>query len=201
MSKLLYFLATFAESALSVFGVRGTYDQPHYTVVQTIARQIEIRDYAPRVAVQTAVGDGGDGAAFGRLFRYITGANVDRRTVAMTVPVAQTPRRIAMTVPVETADGQATMRFFLPDAVVVAGIPVPTDKAVQIVHLPAVTLGVLRYSGVATEAVRARQTDRLRRALAEAGRGAQGDPVMFSYDPPFAIPFLRRNEVALRVRP
>ena len=37
MSKVLYFLATFAESGLSVFGIRGTYEQPSYRVVRTLA--------------------------------------------------------------------------------------------------------------------------------------------------------------------
>ncbi len=198
MSRLLYFLTTFSEAALSVFGIRGAYEQPSYRVVETLSPGIEIRDYDARVAAETSMRDG-EGAAFGRLFRYITGANVAGRTVAMTAPVEEHAQRIAMTVPVERSAGQGTMRFFLPAATVAAGVPAPTDASVGIVHLPAVTLGVIRYSGTASAPARASETDRLRIALTQAKRAPQGDPIYFSYDPPFTLPFLRRNEVALRL--
>ena len=203
MSKVLYFLATFAESGLSVFGIRGTYEQPSYRVVRTLAPDIEVRAYAPRVAVETPVGDAGDGAAFGRLFRYITGANTTGRTVPMTAPVEQSAAgtRIPMTVPVEMSGGMATMRFFLPASVVKDGPPTPTERDVSIAELPAVTLGVVRYSGVASEDARSRQAGRLRAALSQAKLVPTGEPIVFSYDPPFAIPFLRRNEVALELKP
>jgi hypothetical protein len=199
MSKLLYFLATFAESGLSVFGLRGTYEQPAYRVVQTLAPDIEIRAYAPRLAVETPIGEGGQGAAFGRLFRYITGANTAARTVPMTAPVEQSSQLIPMTVPVEFSGGQARMRFFLPASLASSGAPVPTEPDVHLVSLPAMTLGVVRYSGTASQDARDRQTARLRRALAAAGRVPQGAPIAFSYDPPFTIPFLRRNEMALEL--
>ena len=198
MSKVLYFLATFGESVLSVFGIRTAYDQPSYRVVQVLEPGIEIRAYAPRVAVETPIQGPGDSAAFGRLFRYITGANTTSRTMAMTAPVEQSSQRIAMTVPVEMSGGMSVMRFFLP-ATIAADPPAPTERDVHIVRLPAVTLGVVRYSGIATTAARAMQTDRLRGALGRAGREPVGKPIMFSYDPPFAIPFVRRNEVALQV--
>ncbi|MGU3546558.1 TonB-dependent receptor, partial [Methylobacterium sp. A52T] len=37
--------------------------------------------------------------------------------------------------------------------------------------------------------------------LAAAGRAPAGAPFVMGYDPPFAIPFLRRNEVAVRLPP
>ena len=199
MSKLVYFLATFGESVLSVFGIRSTYEQPSYRVVQVVEAGVEIRAYAPRVAVETPIKGPGDSAAFGRLFRYITGANTAATTMKMTAPVEKAGQAIAMTVPVEMSGGMARMRFFLP-ASVAADAPVPTDKDVHLVSLPAVTLGVVRYSGIATEDARTRQTARLRSALTRAGRTVTGEPIMLSYDPPFALPFVRRNEVALQVQ-
>ncbi len=200
MSKILYFLMTFAESGLSVFGIRSGYAQPSYQVVQTLAPNIEIRRYAPRTAAETAVTYTNDGEAFGRLFRYITGANTTRQTVAMTAPVEESSRMIAMTVPVEVSGGTKTMRFFLPAAVVASGPPVPTDPKVHIVTLPEALLGVIRYSGLATDETRRNETELLRKALARAGKETVGDPVYFSYDPPFTIPMLRRNEVALEIK-
>jgi hypothetical protein len=198
---MIYFLTTFLESGLSVFGIRAGYEQPAYRVVEVIPPDIEIRAYAPRSAVETAIADGRQGAAFGRLFAYITGANAARQTVSMTVPVAQTAQLIAMTVPVELSGENGTMRFFLPQAVVRAGAPVPTDPQVHVVALPAETLAVIRYSGLASPAIRAAELGRLSVALRAANKSPAGAPVYLSYDPPFALPFLRRNEVALPISP
>jgi hypothetical protein len=198
MTKFWYFLTTFAESGLSILGIRSGYEQPAYQVVQTISPSVEIRRYAARTAVETAISRANDGEAFGRLFRYITGANTGAQTISMTAPVATSAQMIAMTVPVET--GVQTMRFFLPQAVVKAGVPAPTDPKVHIVSLPEMTLGVIRYSGVATAEARETEAGLLRTALAGAGKAYFGEPIYFSYDPPFTAPFLRRNEVALGVR-
>jgi hypothetical protein len=197
MSKFWYFLTTFAESGLSVFGIRSHYEQPAYQVVQQLTPTVEIRRYAPRTAVETPIAYANDGEAFGRLFRYITGANTGHQTIPMTAPVAEQPAMIAMTVPVETNADTMTMRFFLPSAVVQAGTPKPTDPKVHVVTLPAVTWGVIRYSGVATQQARESEAAQLRSTLAKAGKAAQGAPIYLSYDPPFTVPFLRRNEVAL----
>lgn len=106
-----------------------------------------------------------------------------------------------MTVPVETSGNRDMMRFFLPADVARAGAPAPRDKLVQIVSLPSVTLGVIRYSGWPSAAAREDETRKLRAALAKAGKATTGAPIYFSYDPPFTIPALRRNEVALSVAP
>lgn len=201
MVKLVYFLGTLAASGLSVFGIRAAYDQPAYRVVRRLAADVEIRAYAPRVMVETSMAGESEGEAFGRLFRYITGANQGKAMIAMTVPVEQAPQRIAMTVPVETQGGTEMMRFYLPPSVAAAGAPQPTEKGVHLVALPAVTMGVVRFSGSLTEASRAFQTARLRTVLEQAGKPASGNPLYLSYDPPFTVPFLRRNEVALQITP
>jgi len=200
MSRLWYYLTTLGESALSVFGVRGGYEQPSYHVLQSLAPAIEIRQYDARTAAETAIIGPNDGAAFERLFRYITGANVKQTEIAMTAPVAQTSEMIAMTVPVEMSGAAQTMRFFLPHSVVEAGVPTPTDPKVHIVSLPATTMGVIRFSGLATQAAREQETSILRMALSQAGKTTEGAPIYLSYDPPFTAPFLRRNEVALKIK-
>jgi hypothetical protein len=197
MSKFWYYLHTLAESGLSVLGVRGLYEQPPYRVLQTIPPAVEIRRYDARTAVETPVKSMQDSAAFQRLFRYITGANKKNQTIGMTAPVEES-QMIAMTVPVELSATQ-TMRFFLPQSVVAGGVPAPTDPLVHIVELAPVTLGVIRFSGLATQASRDEETALLRNALASAGKTPVGPPIYFSYDPPFTAPFLRRNEIALEL--
>ena len=202
MNAFLYYAVTAAESALSVVGIRATYEQPAYAVVDRLDRGVEIRRYEPRVAVETDMAGPGDAEAFRRLFRYITGANRGGDHVAMTVPV-ETGTRISMTVPVEQGqglpEGARIMRFFLPDAVAKAGPPEPTDAAVRIAHLPAQTFAALRFSGSIDARAREKREAVLRQVLAGAGRETAGPASFLSYDPPFAIPFLKRNEVAVPV--
>ncbi|MCC0805176.1 heme-binding protein [Methylobacterium sp. W2] len=198
LDKALYYALTFAESALSVVGIRATYEQPRYEVVERLPRDVEIRRYEPRVTVETDMAGAGDAEAFRRLFRYITGANGGDDRVAMTVPVEQ-GSRIAMTVPVEQGGDQRIMRFFLPAAVAKAGPPVPTEPKVRIARLPAATYAALRFSGTLDARAREKREAVLRQVLAKVAREPTGPSSVLSYDPPFAIPFLRRNEIVIPV--
>ncbi|GEP12590.1 hypothetical protein MMMDOFMJ_3493 [Methylobacterium gnaphalii] len=125
MGKFVYYLKTLLESVLSVFGIRALYEQPPYTVVERLERGVEVRSYGERLVVETDARGQGDNEAFGRLFRYIAGANQGGNMIAMTTPVEAAGRRIAMTVPVEQSAG-GTMRFFLPRRLAEAGAPEPT---------------------------------------------------------------------------
>jgi hypothetical protein len=181
MGGFFYYLATFAESLGSVVGIRGPYEQPRYEVVGRIGANVEI----------------------GRLFRYITGANQAGAKIAMTVPVQQSGQRIgqriAMTIPVEMG-GPNVMRFFLPESVARAGPPTPADPLVHIIKLPPETFAVLRFSGIVTDTARRSHEAALIEAVSGAGRTPEGTPSLFSYDPPFALPFVRRNEVAVKLK-
>ena len=106
-------------------------EEPKYTVLRT-TDLYEIRDYADRVAVETIQGDGENGA-FQRLFKYISGANVQSSKIAMTVPVTQSTK-IAMTAPVTQSTGKdgTAMRFFLPASYTMDTAPVPSDDRVNL---------------------------------------------------------------------
>lgn len=200
MDKILYYVVTFLESALSVVGIRATYEQPRYAVVERLDRGVEIRAYEARVAVETAARGQQDGEAFGRLFRYITGANAGRDRIAMTAPVETGGRLIAMTIPVEQG-AAGTMRFYLPRKVAEAGPPEPTEPGVRLVRIPPERLAVLRFSGSATPEAREMQARILTEVLDRAGRKPADPPFFMGYDPPFTMPFLRRNEIAVRLPP
>ncbi|NEU14614.1 heme-binding protein [Methylobacterium sp. BTF04] len=198
MDKFFYYLVTLLESALSVVGIRGTYEEPRYAIVERLDRGVEIRAYEGRMAVETDARGQQDGEAFGRLFRYITGANGGDQRIAMTTPVESKGRLIAMTVPVEQG-GQGTMRFYLPRAVAEAGAPEPTEPGVRLVRIPSERLAVLRFTGGASPEARDEQARILTTVLEAAGRKPADQPVFMGYDPPFSVPFLRRNEVAVRL--
>lgn len=198
MDKFVYYLVTLIESVLGIVGVRALYEQPRYTVTERLDRGVEIRAYEPRLAVETDARGLGDGEAFGRLFRYITGANRGSDRIAMTAPVETAGRRVAMTASVEQGAG-GTMRFFLPRKVAETGAPEPTEASVRLVQVPAESVAALRFSGRITRETRAEQERILIQVLAAAGLKTSEAPMFMGYDPPFAIPVLRRNEVAVRL--
>ncbi|OYV33875.1 MAG: hypothetical protein B7Z80_22810 [Rhodospirillales bacterium 20-64-7] len=208
MGGIFYYLLTFAESVTSVFGLRFAYEQPRYAVVETLSHHVEVRRYEPRAAIEATVdarnNPGAANQAFQLLFNYITGANKAQQKIAMTAPVRmdRASQRIAMTVPVQSGtSGPDTfsMRFFLPATVAQSGPPAPLDPRLHLVAVPAETIAAIRYSGVPSREAQHRQADTLLTVLAGSAWRPEGSVFQLSYDPPFTIPFLRRNEMAVRV--
>jgi hypothetical protein len=107
-----------------------------------------------------------------------------------------------MTAPIETtaqAGGLYAMRFFLPADYTVETAPEPRNPEVRIVEVPERTLAVLRFSGSRGADNVARHASELDRVIAGSSWRAVGEPTTLFYDPPWTIPFLRRNEVAVPV--
>ena len=206
--KFYYYLVTAVEALFSVFGIRSFYDQPRYVVAERLGDEVEIRSYESRLAVETTVESKdfhtAESEAFRLLLAYIAGGNRGHARLLMTAPVEQSsqPSLIAMTAPVEIArnrSSQVRMRFFLPTALAAEGAPEPLDDRVKIVKLAPVTLAVLRFAGGLSQNVEAKRTEQLINRVARSSWQATGAPYLQAYDPPFTIPFLRRNEIAVPV--
>jgi hypothetical protein len=140
---------------------------------------------------------------FRRLAGYIFGGNHRDSTIAMTAPVQQSGgTKIAMTAPVAQQNSRgegSTIRFFMPSKWSMDALPRPDDDRVRLVTVPAETVAVLRFSGDrSSRAVAARATE-LREALRAKGIEADGPAVAWFYDPPWTLPFRRRNEIAITV--
>ena len=204
-SRLGFYAYTVLDSLLGVVGVRSGSEEPRHALVAREAG-LEIRRYAPRLVAETTVA-GEEAAArnegFSRLARYIFGGNRGAARIAMTAPVAQEATGkgmlIAMTSPVAQEGGPAghRIRFFLPAAL--RDPPAPLDPSVTIATLPEQTFAVLRFTGLPSPAAMARARARLLALLPSTGWRAAGEPVAWFYDPPWTIPPLRRNEVAVPV--
>jgi len=205
MLKQLVSLAVAASSAAcSVVGIRSGTEEPHFDVVGHVGG-VEIRRYGERIAAETDVtGTAEDtrNAGFRRLAGYIFGANTTRSSIAMTAPVAQSSQTIAMTAPVaqtSTAPGVWRIQFYMPGQYTLETLPKPNDPNVRLVVVPAVTYAVLVFSGARDgETITKRERDLLA-DLTGSPWHATGEPVAWFYDPPWTLPPLRRNEVAVPV--
>lgn len=178
-------------------------EQPRYEVVEQ-AGDIELRRYAPYLVAETFVsGEFADAGneGFGRLFRYITGANTARAEIAMTAPVSQQAGGVAidMTAPVGLSGGDDGhwVSFVVPAAFTPDTVPLPSDPRVRIREVPAQLVAALRYSGFWGEARYQREEGRLREAIEARGLVAAGEPRFARYDPPYKPPFMRRNEILI----
>jgi len=166
----------------------------------------ELRDYpALTVAEVTVTGDQQQAsrAGFRKLAGYIFGGNKGARRIAMTTPVtkARTGDKIAMTAPVTQigAGGEWVVRFTMPADMVLADLPQPDDPAVRLLTLPASRMAVVRFSGLAGEAAVAGQTAQLLAFVAGRHLAPTGPVTQARYNPPWALWFLRRNEVMVPV--
>ena len=190
--------------------MRSGYEQPSYILVQTLSDEIIIRRSTPLFAVETTVDtldyDEGQDAAFRRLFNYISGANLSDAATNVTDSASNSRKseKISMTAPVETSRTGASgirMRFFLPAELTLETAPQPTDRRVQLVEVPGQLQAVFRFSGFASEEKIAKNTKTLISALHKSSWSLASIPVTHVYDPPWTIPFLRRNEIVIPVVP
>lgn len=179
-------------------------EEPDYTIFETIGA-IEIRDYAPMIAAETSV-EGERTAAIGEGFRriagYIFGDNAPREQIAMTAPVQQQKgSTIAMTAPVQQqgANGTWSVRFIMPKQWTMETLPAPVDERVKLVPMPGRRFAVIRFSGSAGQAALDAKTTELQDFVRTRGLTPQSEPLYAFYNPPWTLPFFKRNEVMLEV--
>jgi hypothetical protein len=174
-------------------------EQPEYRI-ESSDGSIEVRSYGPMIAAEAVV-EGERKAAIGEGFRiiaaYIFGANKPNARIPMTAPVQQQQQTIPMTAPVtQRATGNAwTVRFIMPKSSTMESLPVPSDPRVRLRPIPARRFVALEFSGIASNGAIARRTDELRRYAADHKLSTTGEPLLAFYNPPWTLPFLRRNEV------
>lgn len=193
--------------AMKESAVADTYkstETPKYTV-ERVDGAIELRDYAPRIMAEVSV-TGSRTAAINAGFRvlagYIFGANEGGAKVAMTTPVTQVPgETIAMTTPVTqmARDGSWLVQFMMPAEYTLATLPKPKDDHIRFVPVPGNRQAVLRFSGLAGEGTLAAHEGELRSWTRGQALKVTAGPFYYFYDPPWTLPWNRRNEVAFVV--
>ena len=189
----------------TVFGIR-TVEEPEYRVVQTDGA-IEVREYPPVIVARTQVrGDYDESSTvgFNRLAGYIFGGNQSGQDIAMTAPVVQETNGVSieMTAPVlqEQSGDVWTMAFVMPSEYTLETLPRPLDPEVELAPVDARKTAVISYSGSLKEN-RIEEQSALLKAWVEASNYIPlSGPRSAAYDPPWTLPFLRRNEIHVDVR-
>lgn len=195
-------IAEVAEEAKNIFRKTPSgLEAPAYEVVRKGAG-VELRRYAPftvakrKMAVET--GETFSSAeGFSSLAGYLFGDNTEGRKMKMTVPVEISYDR-------EDSDSGPTMAFVLPseDATAAGGPPMPRDASVELAQVPTQLVAVAEFTGLATAREVERQQERLLKALDADGflvPKVEGQYSVLQYNPPYTLPWRRRNEIAIVV--
>ena len=200
----------FAVIALMIIGaslsgtIMSRVEQPSYSVVESWG-DIELRDYPQLIAAEVEVpGERKQAinAGFRMIADYIFGNNAPRQKIAMTAPVTQKAgEKIAMTAPVsqQAVGSMWKVRFIMPSSYTLDTLPTPNNPDVKLIRVPAERVAVIRYSGSATEDSISRHRKLLLERISQQGLTVNGEPTMAFYNPPWTLPFLRRNEILAKV--
>jgi hypothetical protein len=195
--------------ALTLTGAVMATEEPKYAVLEKES-PFEIRSYAPMIIAEVQVEGDLDEASsqgFRLIAAYIFGQNQVSEKIAMTAPVTVEDQsvkntKIAMTAPVgiESKAGKWTVSFVMPSEYTMESIPKPMSPQVQLRQIPAVKKAVISFSGFYNSQKVAEKTLELEQWMKSRDLQGLGSPNFARYNPPWTLPFMRRNEVMITLR-
>ena len=102
-----------------------------------------------------------------------------------------------MTAPVEEtlSGGVDYMAFYMPQELKLDQLPEPNDDSVTLHALSARTVAVIAFSGWARDKLVQKNRETLLATLAKHGKEPRGEVFLAQYNPPWTLPWKRRNEV------
>ena len=200
-------LIMIVNAGCSVFGIRSV-EEAHYTV-KIDDEDKEIREYGPRIIARTTVlGDYKDAQrkAFRILADYIFGKNGSNQEIGMKGPVThqKASTKIAMTAPVtqeKSGDGW-TLSFTMPSKFKsIAALPRPIDERIELLEKPGGIYAAIRFTWLTNEEKNSAKTKELMEWLAKKNQYRSISlPTYAGYNPPWTLPFLRRQEIMVEVQ-
>jgi hypothetical protein len=188
-------------------------EEPKFSIIEK-SEPFELRAYAPQLVAEVKVEGDLDTASsqgFRLIAAFIFGQNQVSEKIAMTVPVGietSQSTKIAMTVPVgieaskDSVKGvnQWVFSFVMPSEYTMTTLPKPINPLVTIRELPAQKRAAITFSGFYNDAKVLEKTKALEEWIKSKQWQTIGSPQFARYNPPWSIPFMRRNEILITVR-
>ena len=171
-------------SILTLSSQAMAYEEANYEVVKE-NKEYEIRKYSDRLVIET---NSVEGNGFRKLFNYISGNNEKNQEIKMTVPVTQ-----------EIKNGNMTMQFYLPLKFNKDNAPKPSNSDIEISTIEGGYYAVIEYSGRSSDKNFLKNKDILEKLLKQDNITILSPPIRASYNSPFTLPMLKRNEVMYRI--
>ena len=180
-------------------------EEPSYRVVVQ-SEPFEIRQYSPLIVAQVEVpGDLSEAssAGFRLIANYIFGNNISVRDGGLTT-AEPVPEKIAMTVPV-IAEGKGDQKtwliqFVMPKQYTMDTLPKPNNSQVKLIPIGPQKLAVIRFTGFVGDDKVQEKTAELMAWIKSRNEIALGNPRLARYNPPWSIPWMRRNEILIPIQ-
>ena len=160
------------------------YEEANYETISE-NKNYEIRKYFDRLVIET---DSTEGNGFRKLFNYISGNNEQKKEIKMTVPVTQ-----------ENKDGNMKMQFYLPSKFNKDNAPKPSNPEIKVLNIEGGYYAVIKYSGRSSDKNFIKNKKILEKELKKDDIVILSPPIRASYNSPFTLPMLKRNEVMFRI--
>ena len=170
---------------------RSHYESAPYRVLKK-AGAFEVREYPSLHLVETPWSGRMEkrNTGFRKLFRYISGQNEAALKIPMTTPVF---------ISAQTEEAEGSMAFVMPIDRRAEEIPKPSDESVKLRRMRGGMYAVCRFSGRTTKGNEEASLKKLQGWMGQQGLRAAGEAVWGYFDPPWTLPFLKRNEVMVPV--
>ncbi len=146
----------------------------------------EIRKYSDRLVIETETSN--QNSNFRKLFNYISGSNEENQEIKMTAPVTQIEK-----------NGNMTMQFYLPSKFNENNVPSPTNSDVKVLNMKGGYFAAITYSGRASDKNFIKHKEILENQLKKDEISILSPPIRATYNSPFTLPMLRRNEVMFEI--
>jgi DNA gyrase inhibitor GyrI len=180
MKKIILILI----SILALNSQTMAYEEANYEIVKE-NKKYEIRKYPDRLVIET---NSIKGNGFRKLFNYISGNNEKNQEIKMTVPVTQ-----------EIKNGNMTMQFYLPSKFNKDNAPKPSNSEIKVLTIEGGYYAAIKYSGRSSDKNFLKNKDILEKELKQDNITIISPPIRASYNSPFTLPMLKRNEVMYKV--
>mgnify|MGYP001240744577 FL=1 len=160
------------------------YEEANYEIINA-KKNYEIRKYFDRLVIET---NSTEGNGFRKLFNYISGNNEEKKEIKMTVPVTQ-----------ENKNGNMKMQFYLPSKFNKDNAPKPSNPEIKVLNIEGGYYAVIKYSGRSSDKNFIKNKNILEKELKKDDIIILSPPIRASYNSPFTLPILKRNEVMFRI--
>jgi hypothetical protein len=202
-------------SIVCLYGLVNYYMMRNVAMVQyevlSKDHAIEIRQYPSIITAQVTVSATREDAikeGFRELADFIFGNNLSvnhhPEKVAMTAPVLQTAsEKIDMTTPVmqsSKSKGEWIIQFIMPEKYSLDTLPKPNNPRVIIQKEPAKKVVAIRFSGSKSEHALDLHLELLEQYIKDHDLHAKSTAQYAFYNPPWTLPFLRRNEILIEIQ-
>ena len=187
MTKQSLMTSIFAIATWIISPLATAIEEPQYEVITAWEEHsIELRSYAPRLLAVTTMTEGQNNG-FRVLAGYIFGGNNSDQKIAITAPVQR------------SMDDSAEMAFMMPAEYSLSDLPTPEDDRVSFREAPGYTAAVIQFNGWADMEKSEANWQVLQAFLLERDIAIAGEPSLNQYNPPWTLPFLRRNEIIVPI--